>query len=57
MANKSGQEMLASRDRRTTDAEELARINRHADSLNAEALDVLEYLAGKPPCASRRGRK
>ena len=37
------QEGLASRERRSADAEELARINRHADSLNAEALDVLEY--------------
>jgi hypothetical protein len=37
------QEGLAARERRIADAQELARINKHADRLNAEALDVLEY--------------
>lgn len=37
------QDALAARERRATDREELARINRHANRLNAEALDVLEY--------------
>jgi metal-responsive CopG/Arc/MetJ family transcriptional regulator len=37
------QDALAARERRATDREELARINRHAKRLNAEALDVLEY--------------
>ena len=36
-------EGLTARERRAADAEELARINQHADRLNAEALDVLEY--------------
>jgi hypothetical protein len=43
MASRSSQERLARRDQRSTDAVELARINRHAVSLNAEAMDVLEY--------------
>ena len=36
-------EGLRARERRAIDEEELARINRHADQLNAEALDVLDY--------------
>ena len=45
MADKSVRKGLASRYRRTADAEEMARVNRHAASLNAEAIDVLEYQA------------
>jgi hypothetical protein len=37
---------LEVRERRALEKQELARINRHADRLNAEALDVLEYQAG-----------
>ena len=36
-------EGLAAREQRVSDREELARINQHADQLNAEALDVLDY--------------
>lgn len=36
-------EGLTARARQATDARELARINQHADALNAEAFDVLEY--------------
>ena len=36
-------EGLLARARADADARELARINRHADALNREALDVLDY--------------
>jgi metal-responsive CopG/Arc/MetJ family transcriptional regulator len=36
-------EGLLARARADTDARELASINRHADALNREALDVLDY--------------
>lgn len=36
-------EHLATCERRAVDRRDLARINRHADRLNAEAEDVLDY--------------
>lgn len=38
-------EGLAAGERRDVDRKDLALINRHADELNADAIDVLEYQA------------